>query len=153
MRLCQLTPYHLNTGILNFDNKRCVSYLLTLSLPYRSIWPIARKNRTTQRECRYIFKLMGIMFISYISYFVEFCLFFNYVKIIDVNRTIQFVPAFEMKDYAFEIWRYKLSQGYFHPRYQYFYFRLQRNIFYIFEKLIFHTLSVYKNYFQNMTQL
>ena len=46
---------------------------------------------------------MGIMLISYISYFVEFCLFFNYVKIIDVNRTIQFVPAFEMKDYAFEI--------------------------------------------------
>ena len=47
-----------------------------------------------------------------------------------------------MKDTAVKIWRYKLSQGYFHPRYEYFQFRLQCNI-YILLKSSYSILLVY----------
>jgi hypothetical protein len=81
---------------------------------------------------------MGKRFMNYIyvSYFAELCLFFNHVIINHVNRSISFILAFEMKDTTDKIVRNELSQGYFHHRYQYFYFRLECNIhvFNIFEK-------------------
>jgi hypothetical protein len=41
---------------------------------------------------------MGIRHMIYISYFTEFLVVFNHVKINNVNRDIQEILAFEMKD-------------------------------------------------------
>ena len=93
---------------------------------------------------------MGIIYMIYISYFVKFSLFFNYVKINYVNWSNKLKTAFEEKDAIVKIWRNVLSHGNFPSRYDFVYFPNERSMIYIFEKHVFPAFNIYKNYFQGL---